>query len=1100
MRCSLVLVAVMAIILSPAAQACLSPYGFLDFEPKPLVAPGGNVEMAPIDISASTVDDLMPDIISYHGSLYSFWVKETGTTEVSENVMCRVLRDGSWSDLWAVNNIVPEDGSFDDAGSRVAGYDVTIHNDLLYVIWSTPYRPFTHDDDNDIVYRTFDGTSWGEVVDIMPPNDDAEDVQPTVASTDDGLLIAWATNNPNITNGTGMVIVSQLVRDSSIGPLWVLSGTDGGELNFIPELVPTPGGSYLTWYTREVLPVGPYGADENVISIYGAFFDGDAWSDTKEVSCRGRGESIWVSMLWDGQRLCFAWQVHEFGAFWRSSLIYYREWENGSFSPVQDLTGDLRKAFNGKPCLCKVDDEVRIYWHTDDDGFTVGDSFDLVWRVREGEGHWGPLGVYQSDPQKDLQGIRISPHGKVVYGSWLTNMTYEGPGLTGIVNVWDVVVGPIHIPENPLEGVTVTHRWQKTVEAWGPVERIRFLAERSGEPMEHTRLRMMVVDPEGNNETVLEGLTGSDGSLDFEYHFAKAGAYTINVSVEGSTLGEIEMVVAPSPPDHFRELVPAGLIFLTVSCLSMAVGYTFVRKKSVVRGRKVSRGIVVPRSQSIVWRWASHALTYVVRHKWAQGFLQMPLFVLYMLTIYIGFFGTQDPTKNFATMVGWTYYLAGILLLYAVFGRLWCYVEACGFVDTWAKNLRRGKSWLEWPDWLKNLWPGFFILLAAFWVEIVFSIDLYPWAVALFMSTILLINLVISSVFSKRTYCRYVCRDGVIEELVARYSILRIGVRDRPDAVPRGNTCIWTDEEKRPGFCSMCFSCVQNDSTVREATVEPATTTFAQDVYKPQAVHKDEATAAVVLMGISIPYMLVLTRLWWEGVAEASTALVLPFGPLTVAAIGIGSIILFGALAHLTFTRRPRFFTKPRQVLVFMVGGILFTQYFLIGFGGPVGRLVALRSTIVLLCFLVPFIVIWLAEALIVRLTGDARQESAWRLLERYGLVFVPIFLGVLVARNLPLVGTWGWAVWDITVSAFTHFPGGTVEPIPTPFVDPSVHFVLGVLSLALGVAVGAYAALQLSRRLYKEERNAMVAFGVHLCALSFFGGLFVLILSLPPF
>ncbi len=90
--------------------------------------------------------------------------------------------------------------------------------------------------------------------------------------------------------------------------------------------------------------------------------------------------------------------------------------------------------------------------------------------------------------------------------------------------------------------------------------------------------------------------------------------------------------------------------------------------------------------------------------------------------------------------------------------------------------------------------------------------------------------------------------------------------------------------------------------------------------------------------------------------------------------------------------------------------------------------------------------------------------------------------------------------MWDITVSAFTRFPGGTVEPIPMPFVDPSTHFILGVLSLALGVAVGAYAALQLSRRLYKEERNAMVAFGVHVSALAFFGGLFVLILSLPPF
>ena len=178
----------------------------------------------------------------------------------------------------------------------------------------------------------------------------------------------------------------------------------------------------------------------------------------------------------------------------------------------------------------------------------------------------------------------------------------------------------------------------------------------------------------------------------------------------------------------------------------------------------------------------------------------------------------------------------------------------------------------------------------------------------------------------------------------------------------------------------------------------------------------------------------------------------------------------------------------------------LLVLYFLVGFGGPVGRLVALRSTIVLVCFAVPFLVVWSAEALIVRWTRDARQESAWRLLERYGLVFVPTFLGVLVARNLPIVGAWGWAVWEITVSTFTHFPGGTVSPVPMPFVDPSSFFMLGVLSIALGVAVGAYAALQLSRRLYKEDQNAKVAFTVHVGVLVLFGALFTLILSLPPF
>ena len=1025
----LLVLVILSPLLAQGAQACLSPYGFLDFEPQPLAAPGGDQEMAPVDVSASSVDDLQPEIISFKGDLFALWVKETGVTEVSENVMCRVRRDGAWGDLWAVNNPVPEEGSFNESGTRVAGFDMVVHGDLLHVFWSTPYLNFTGDEDNDIVYRTFDGTTWSGVVDISPPDDLSEDVQPTVVSMGDELLVAWTTNNPEITNGSGMAVVCRRVAGEELGPVQVLSDIGGRLTNFIPELMTIPGGAYITWYTRDVITVGgASGTSENVIYINGRSYQNGTWSDIQRVSHSYRGECIWLSGLWDGECLCFSWQYNDIGAHWKCSRIIYREWSDGALLPIQDLTGNLDTAVNGKPRVCVVDGAFRVYWHTNDDGLTVGETFDLVWREREGGGHWTPVEVFRSDPGKNIIEISTTTDGDVVYGTWLTNMTHESPGPEGSVDVWDVVVGPIFIPDNPLKGVSVSHHWQRAVEAWGPVEFIEFVAQRDGEPMGRTLLAMDVVDPQGNVETELVGETNGDGTVVFDHSFEGSGTYTFNVTVDGAHLGNIQMFVAPSPEGSGDQMTIAIFVMVTVGASAVVVGTSFVNVRGVVRGRKVERTVKLPKQPHLVWRWASHALNYVVKNKWAQGFLQMPLFVLYIFAIYIGYFGTQDPTKNFATMVGWTYYLAGILLLYAIFGRLWCYVEACGFVDTWAKNLKRGKSWLEWPSWLKNLWPGFFILLVGFWVEIVLSIDLYPWAVATFMLGILLINLFISSIFSKRTYCRYVCRDGVVEELIARYSILRIGVRYRPDAVPRSNVCIWTDEEKRPGFCSMCFSCVQNDPTVREATVEPAYPSFAEDVYKPQAVHRDEATAAVILMGTSIPYMLVLTGLWWVGVADASRGLVLPLSPLAAVIIGAGIVVLVASALRYAHRRWPERVTTPRLVLYSMISGTLISLYLLVGLGGEVGRLVALRSIIVLACFIVPFVVVWSAEALVVLLTRNAREETAWRLLERYGLVFIPLFLGVLIARNLPLVGTWGWAVWDISVTSLAALPGATLQ------------------------------------------------------------------------
>ena len=163
-------------------------------------------------------------------------------------------------------------------------------------------------------------------------------------------------------------------------------------------------------------------------------------------------------------------------------------------------------------------------------------------------------------------------------------------------------------------------------------------------------------------------------------------------------------------------------------------------------------------------------------------------------------------------------------------------------------------------------------------------------------------------------------------------------------------------------------------------------------------------------------------------------------------------------------------------------------------------RTIALRSSLVLACFVLPFMAVYLGEVLVVRLTSNTRGETPWRLLERYGLVFIPVFLGVLVARNLPIVGMWGWAAWDIVVATFTDFPGGVATVAPEPFIDPSLFFGLGVLALVIGLLVGAYTALQLSRRLYREERHALVAFGVHTGLLCAFVVAFVTLLALPPF
>ena len=124
-----------------------------------------------------------------------------------------------------------------------------------------------------------------------------------------------------------------------------------------------------------------------------------------------------------------------------------------------------------------------------------------------------------------------------------------------------------------------------------------------------------------------------------------------------------------------------------------------------------------------------------------------------------------------------------------------------------------------------------------------------------------------------------------------------------------------------------------------------------------------------------------------------------------------GSIALSAVTTWWGFSRYPDVFIPPRRGVVIIMEWLLLPSFLLLCFIRPVGRLLAMRSTIVLRCFLIiPLGVVWVGEVVIVRLTRDARGETAWRLLDHCGLVFNPLLSGILVARNLPIVASWGWA------------------------------------------------------------------------------------------
>ncbi|NIP36156.1 MAG: hypothetical protein GWN18_14520, partial [Thermoplasmata archaeon] len=374
-------VLVTVLMLAPLVAACISPYGFEDFEPTPLVAPGLTDEVAPVDVSASTVDDMFPRLVSYDGDLHALWIKSTGTTVVTESLMVRSMNGSRWGPLMAINSPDPTNLSREGELIRVAGFDVAVHQGLLYVVWSTPDPEVTDGTDNDLVYRTFDGSSWGPIIQVLPGDAGGEDVLPAATSTDDGLLVAWTTNSPVLSDGTDQDIVVTHLGPGSARRVVEVTPEGDSDNDFLPRAIGTPLGVHVVWHTRLLREAPGHRGLENGMVISGRWMWSGVWHDIEDYTGGVSGEDVWMDLMWDEYRLCMAWQRGGVDLGYSSTTVMYREWTLEGFSPVQDLAVRQDGANNGRPRLALVEGNVTVYWHTNDDGVTVGSTYDLVHRV-----------------------------------------------------------------------------------------------------------------------------------------------------------------------------------------------------------------------------------------------------------------------------------------------------------------------------------------------------------------------------------------------------------------------------------------------------------------------------------------------------------------------------------------------------------------------------------------------------------------------------------------------------------------------------------------------------------------------------------------------
>ncbi len=439
-----------------------------------------------------------------------------------------------------------------------------------------------------------------------------------------------------------------------------------------------------------------------------------------------------------------------------------------------------------------------------------------------------------------------------------------------------------------------------------------------------------------------------------------------------------------------------------------------------------------------------------------QFVLQLPNAVIFMLVIAAGIWGTQLGDKNFATVITWLVWWAVIIFTFLFLSRTWCMV--CPLVSV-AEWLQRGKLWgvskrvlslnRKWPRKLRNFWvpTGFFIILT--WMYLFLGLASSPIYTAL-VTIFLFIGpaIVVSLIFERRTFCRYVCPIGGV---IGAYSMTApLELRNRSDEVCRSckEKACYRGNEKGYGcpmfmmpqtmetntYCTLCTECVKtcpNDNIA--LNVRP----FLSDLWKTKKIGFDVAAIVVILLGVTVFQTLSMVEPWNDASSTIQEA------------TGLGENTV-------------------------------------------------LTGSFILLAVVAPMIIFAAWSALSHRLGGNGSKLKT--VFVGFSFAFLPIALSSHLAHNLvhfleegtaaiPVISDpFGWG-WNLL---------GTANLIAEPLLQASSLHLLQMSLIAIGYIGAVYVGWRVARQTFGGQLRSLLGLAPMLVLMIAFAGINLWLLNLP--
>jgi len=164
--------------------------------------------------------DTEPAIASFNGDLYVAWQHAGGD---DTEILCRALVAGDWQDCGEISG--PDDYAIDETPA------LAVYDGVLWAAWVT-HSVVTGKDSSggDIAIRTYDGQGWSSKITILNPTPaNGYDRMPELKAYREKLVAAWATRDPKISNGTDADIVFREYNGESWGPIREVTAPDGAD-------------------------------------------------------------------------------------------------------------------------------------------------------------------------------------------------------------------------------------------------------------------------------------------------------------------------------------------------------------------------------------------------------------------------------------------------------------------------------------------------------------------------------------------------------------------------------------------------------------------------------------------------------------------------------------------------------------------------------------------------------------------------------------------------------------------------------------------------------------------------------------------------------